>query len=91
LATPYSVFIASTYSTNNNPTYCQIKSYTLLDSTGTTDLSSTTSPYTFDTATGELKITAFSGTNPNSYFRNLYILRVNSDYISGSTSSVKSA
>ena len=68
LATPYSVFVASSCSTANYPTYCQITSYTLYDSTGTSDLSSTTSPFSFNTATGEFKITAFSGTNPNSYF-----------------------
>ena len=91
MATPYSVFFASAYSSNNNPTYCQIKSYTLLHSAGTTDLSSTTSPYSFDTTTGEFKITAFSGTNPNCSFTNSFIIWVNSDYKLGSTSSVKSA
>ena len=45
----------------------------------------------YDTTTGEFKITAFSGTNPDSYFTNNYRVRVNSDYKSGTTSSVKSA
>ena len=45
----------------------------------------------FDTTTGEFKITAFSGTNPNSYFTGSYILRVNSDYKSGTTSLIKIA
>ena len=61
-----------------------------MQSDGTTDISSMTSPYSFDTSTGEFKITAFSGTNPNCSFTNSFVIRVNSDYISG-TSSIKSA
>jgi hypothetical protein len=86
---PYSVFVASSYSTANNPTYCQITSYTLYDSTGTSDLSSTISPFSFNTATGEFKISQFSGSNPNSYFTKNIIVQVNTNYISGSTSLVK--
>jgi hypothetical protein len=49
------------------------------------------SPYTFDSTTGEFKITAFSGANPNSYFVGNFILKVNSDYKSGTTSSITNA
>lgn len=53
VTTPYSVFTASSYSTNNNPAFCHITSYSLYDQLGTTDLSSTTNPFQFNTATGE--------------------------------------
>ena len=42
-ATPYTVFVAS--ATINYPTYCKFTSFTLLDSTGSLDLSSTTTPF----------------------------------------------
>ena len=61
----------------------------MLNSDGTIDLSSTISPYTFNTITGEFKIIAFSGTNPNSYFTGNYMVRLKSDYISGTVSLAK--
>jgi len=56
-AAPYSVFFPSV--NINNPTFCKVTSYTLLDYTGTIDLSSTTNPFSFNAATGEFKILSF--------------------------------
>jgi hypothetical protein len=46
-----------------------------LDSTGTTDLSATLTPYSFNTLTGEFKITSFTG-----YFNLQVIVQVNGIY-----------
>jgi len=62
LVTPYSVFTASSLSAiQNSPTHCSLYAYKLLDSTGTSDLSATLTPYSFNTLTGEFKITSFTG------------------------------
>jgi hypothetical protein len=56
---PFSVFTAT--SSDALPSYCSRQSFKLYDSTGLIDVSSTTSPYSFNTATGEFKITSFNG------------------------------
>jgi hypothetical protein len=48
----------------------------LYDSTGTIDLSATTNPFTFNTITGEFKITNFNG-----YFDNYIIVQVNGMFL----------
>lgn len=56
-------------------TYCT-HTYYLLDSTGNVDLSSSTSSYTFNQLTGELKIINFSA-----YFNENFKVKVKSTYI----------
>ena len=56
---PFMVFTAS--SSDLYASYCSRQSFKLYDSTGLNDVSSTTTPYSFDIATGDFKITAFTG------------------------------
>jgi hypothetical protein len=70
------VFTAqSIYSNQNNPTYCKLNSFALYDSTGLTTIPSASAPYSFDTSTGEFKITSFNG-----YFYLQVIVQVNGLY-----------
>ena len=55
---PYSVFTAA--SSDVYSSYCSRLSFKLYDSSGSTDVSSTISPFSFNTATGEFKITSFT-------------------------------
>lgn len=64
MSVPYSVFIASLNSTSVNSSYCKLN-YTLLNQNDI-DISSTTSPFSFNNTSGELKITYFgNGSNGN--------------------------
>ena len=58
MTTPSSVF--SPLASNSYPSYCTL-SFKLYDLTQATDYSAYTSPFSFNTATGEFKITSFIG------------------------------
>lgn len=61
LTAPYSVFLASSYTTNSNPSYCSL-TYTFYDSSGNL-LPGSSTLMSYNSLTGEFKIQSFS-TNP---------------------------
>ena len=67
--------------------YCSKQSYKLYDSSGLIDVSTITNPYSFNTATGEFKITSFTG-----YFNMNFYVEVTNQFNSApsNTVSVKS-
>jgi len=79
--TPFSVFTLTSSDTFSS--YCSKQSYKLFDSTGSNDVSSTTSPYTFNTTTGEFKITIFTG-----YFSQIFYVQVTNQVNSDSSKTV---
>ena len=56
-------------------TYCSRQSFKLYESSGSVDISSTSTPYSFDTATGEFKITNFTG-----FFNMSFYVEVNNQH-----------